>query len=714
MVENIVRKCFSNHINVIFVTTNEEMYLKNCNHIIVLVLALLVCPFSLVAQQSSVDSLEKLLNQKSDTAKVGVYIMLGKEYAKNNINAAESVLNLSLELCDSMNYVAGLANTLKALGDIYTVTGEYSNAYKNIDKALGYYRSLGDMAGVSECFLSLSTISNRLADYPKALEHASNALVFARQVNHLHGMAMAYNLMGIVYDNMGNFKSALANYQKSLEIYSSTNDKVGMGKIYLNIAIIYNKTGRKSDAENLLNKCVAIGKEFSDVRLLSITYGNMGLMNYEAGDFNKALEFYQLSLDMKEKLGDQHSIMIAHINIGSAYFQLGQTDKALQNILLSVELGRELGAKKEIMDSYKLLAEVYEKKGDFRNAYDARTLQMLMNDSVFGQDQMKYMADVEKKNAISQLESENKILRQQSLIDQLKIENSRFIRYYLLIGLAFAVVLIGLLIYQSSERRKNSRRLDEVNRQLVVINEQLKLSERNLAESNRSKDQFFSIISHDLRNPLASMVSFVRILKRDFETLDIEERQTLIDEFEKIVNRTGNLLENLLLWSRSQTGKISVSPSAFAANLILEENIDLHEVSLKTKNIRIEMHHAASVPSVFADLNMLNTVMRNLLSNAVKFTPMGGSIELGYNIIGSNCVFFVKDSGIGIAEDKLSNLFELGQAYIRTGTASEKGSGLGLVLCKDFVEKNNGKIWVESIPNSGTTFYFSAPIASVS
>jgi signal transduction histidine kinase len=571
---------------------------------------------------------------------------------------------------------------------------------------------LGDVHNTAQALLDLSSISNRLADYPKALEYASNALILSRQAEDLQIMAMAYNLMGIVYDNMGNSKTALTNYQKALEIFSSENDRIGMGKTYLNIAIIYNKTGRKQDAEDLLFKCVSIGEEFNDARLLSIAYGNIGLLYNEDGSFNKALEYYQLSLAMKLKLGDKHSIMISHINIAGANFHLGQQSLALNHLNKAISIGTKLGAKRELIDAYEMLATLYEQRGDFTNAYIARTHQVALNDSVFGQDQMKYLADVEKKNAYNQLESENKILRQQSIIDRLKIENNRFIRYYLLIGLAFAIVLIGLLVYQSTERHKNSRRLDEANQQLVAINEQLKLSEGKLAESNNSKDQFFSIISHDLRNPLASMVSFVRIMKRDYDSLLLEERQSLIDEFEKIVNRTGNLLENLLMWSRSQTGRLSYNPSRFEAHYIIDENIDLHEASIKTKQIKIIVTPSNQSTIVFSDINMLNTVIRNLMSNAVKFTPLGGMIEVGFRTDGNECVFFVKDSGIGIEKKQQEQLFSLGQAHIRTGTASEKGSGLGLVLCKDFVEKNKGRIWLESVPNSGTTFYFSIPLAS--
>lgn len=628
------------------------------------------------------------------------------------MKTAETIFLKSLELSDSLNYLEGKAQALKHLADLKIATSDYKLGYAYINKALEFYKGLGDLEGVASCFLSLSFINNRVANYPAALEQASNSLILFRKANSIQGMAQAYNNLGNIYDNMGNYKESLKYYQKTLEIHSSGNNKQGIARVYINLSIIYNKTGRGDEAESLLNKAVEIGNEINDIRMLAIAYGNIGLMHDNAGNYNKALEFFTKSLDLKVKLQDKHSIMISEINIGNTYLKMNQIEPALQHVNKAIEIGLNLNAKRELIDAYIIQAKVYEKKGDYAHAYAALNNKIALNDSIFGTDQLKHLANVDRKNEINQLESENQILRQQSIIDQLKLENNRFIRYYLLIGLSFAIVLIALLIYQSGERRKSSRRLDEVNKQLLKTNKQLKRSESELDESNRSKDKFFSIISHDLRNPLASMVSFVRIMKRDYATLEQNERDALIEEFEKIVNRTGNLLENLLMWSRSHTGRLNITPENFNARKILEENAEFHETLLRAKKIKISINSKDDAAEVFADKNMIDTVVRNLLSNAIKFTPAGGKIEMGFDPAGKDCIFYVKDNGIGIAAEKTPSLFSLGEVYVRTGTANEKGSGLGLVLCKEFVEKNHGEIWLESKPGEGTSFYFSVPLSS--
>jgi len=681
--------------------------------VIVILLALYTC-LTAISQSnlSNIDSLEQLMELKTDTAKVNLMLLIGNQYQFVDTKVSEFYYQRALKLSDSLSYTEGKAKSLRNLAELKLSTSDYTKSYSYFNEALKVFKSIDNIEGIASCYLNLSIINNRVANYPSALEQASNALILFRQINNFEGMGLSYNNLGNIYDDMGNFKQSLHYYEKALEIYSNTKNKSGLARVYINISIIYNKTNKYNDAGNLLEKAIDIAKEINDNRVIAIAYGNLGLMFENSGQINRALEYYEKSLEIKNNLGDRHSIMISNMNIANAYLKLNRTDLALKHINFATGIGLELGAKRELMDAYEIQAKIFEKRADYKNAFYALNNKMLLNDSVFGNKQIRYLINADLKNEIRQLENENQILRQQSIIDQLKIENNRFTRYYLAIGLIFALVLIGLLVYQSNERRNNARKLDDVNKTLLKTNKQLKRSEAALVESNQAKDKFFSIISHDLRNPLASMVSFVRIMKRDYSTLDKNEQDALIDEFEKIVNRTGNLLENLLMWSRSQTGRLNITPEKFNASNILKENAEFHETMLAAKEIKILLSAENETSEVFADKNMINTVLRNLISNAIKFTQPGGKIEIGFNLSGKFCIFFVKDNGIGIEADKLANLFSLGEVNVRTGTANEKGSGLGLVLCKEFVEKNGGQIWPESKVNEGTSFYFSVPLSS--
>ncbi len=233
----------------------------------------------------------------------------------------------------------------------------------------------------------------------------------------------------------------------------------------------------------------------------------------------------------------------------------------------------------------------------------------------------------------------------------------------------------------------------------------LKVSEQKLKEANATKDKFFSIIAHDLKNPFMTIIGFSEILADDYELLKEKEKKQYIENINLAANTTFRLLENLLQWSRSQRGKIKYKKEKYDLYQIVNDNITLMEMNASKKSIKIESEIEANT-LVNADYNSLNTIVRNLISNAVKFTRKGGSIIVSSEPRGNMVEVSVKDDGIGMSEETIKKLFRIDESISREGTASEKGTGLGLIICKEFVEHNGGKIWVESEPDKGTTFYF--------
>lgn len=239
--------------------------------------------------------------------------------------------------------------------------------------------------------------------------------------------------------------------------------------------------------------------------------------------------------------------------------------------------------------------------------------------------------------------------------------------------------------------------------------EMLKKSETQLKELNATKDKFFSIIAHDLKNPFHHILGFVDILHSDYNEYSEAEKKELIEQIKKSTESAYNLLINLLEWSRMQLKRISFEPQKIDLYLLAQEEISSQQHMANAKNIRIE-NEIENELLAFADVNMVRTVLRNLISNAIKFSNEGGKIS----IIGTSMPKFVTlsvvDNGVGISEQRLKEIFTLKTQQSTLGTAKEKGTGLGLNLCKDFVEKNNGKIWAESKSGSGSRFNFILPI----
>jgi len=230
----------------------------------------------------------------------------------------------------------------------------------------------------------------------------------------------------------------------------------------------------------------------------------------------------------------------------------------------------------------------------------------------------------------------------------------------------------------------------------------------NLEELNATKDKFFSIIGHDLKSPLNQLLSLSEIIKIELKSGREEEALRMIDLLGEAAKSAKLLLENLLDWSRSQTGKIHFSPEMVDISKITEEVVELNAQNAFQKGIKIK----STIPPdtmAFADQNMLKTILRNLISNGIKFTKPGGEIKLDADEESGMVIYSVADNGIGMKDDDLGKLFRIDINPKTIGNSTEKGTGLGLILCKEFVELNGGEIWAESKWREGTTFKFNIP-----
>jgi two-component system, sensor histidine kinase and response regulator len=272
------------------------------------------------------------------------------------------------------------------------------------------------------------------------------------------------------------------------------------------------------------------------------------------------------------------------------------------------------------------------------------------------------------------------------------------------------------------ERKKLFKEVTEAKEALQKLNEELdqkiQMRTHELAEINSelkelvaTKDKFFGIIAHDLKNPFCGLMAASELLisyADQFDKENIREISLLLNDSAK---QGYALLENLLEWSRSQTGKLEFNPQRLNIKDLVEENISNMRSHAMNKNIDVKSEIAEGL-EVLADKEMINTVLRNLLSNAVKFTPKNGKISISVINLQDQITFGVADTGIGISQENIRNLFRMDVMYTSIGTEHEKGTGLGLLLCKEFVEKHGGKIWVESQVGKGSEFKFTIPSKS--
>jgi signal transduction histidine kinase len=332
----------------------------------------------------------------------------------------------------------------------------------------------------------------------------------------------------------------------------------------------------------------------------------------------------------------------------------------------------------------------------------------ISSNSIHQSDQPKYAAGLALVNEITTLQ----------------ILQSDLFRFFILLFF-FGVLILGVRTWFLINKRKNEERQKEIesrNRELEKINssimDEIKLRKEaeerlmeeieKLKEINISKDRFFSIISHDLKSPFQGLLGFTELLAEEYDTLDDDYRKNLIKEIRSSSLHIYNLLLNVLEWSRLQTNRSDFNPEKI--NLWAEVEEVRHLMMMNANNKNITLHNEVNRDClVFADENMIRSVLHNLLSNAIKFTNCGGYVKVRASLAGSFYVVNVIDNGVGIDQNDIGKIFSIGIQYSTNGTSNEKGTGLGLTLCKEMIEKHGGSIWVESKLGAGSSFRFTLP-----
>lgn len=309
---------------------------------------------------------------------------------------------------------------------------------------------------------------------------------------------------------------------------------------------------------------------------------------------------------------------------------------------------------------------------------------------------------------------------------EVEIQNSKNILLLVLIGLTliitltlsfYAIIILRKeIINQIFKLQKtnqvisaNEEDLLQQNEEITTLFDNLKQANTKLAELNATKDKFFSIIAHDLKSPFSTLLNFNSLLIENLGESNSKETLQLAKSMNKSVTRTYRLLENLLVWANIQTGKIESKIISIKPSKLISEIKHLIEPLAKNKNIKFEFSILAD-QSICVDEDMVKTILRNLTSNAIKYTYPNGIVKIETQKSGSNILFCVSDTGMGIEPEFIKNIFHVGSNLSKLGTDGELGTGLGLVLCKEFVEKNNGEIWIESEVGKGSSFKFTMPL----
>lgn len=598
---------------------------------------------------------------------------------------------------------AAEAAALKELGLIHlTRTKNYEQAMDFLIRCLTIEDSLQLKDKQVFTYLAMAKVFEEVGDYHKSAQFLTQALDINDQARDASVLVLILNELGKIHAATGRTEEAFENYEQVLR----HKDEVGMPTVeaeaLFNLAHLYTIQGKYAEALDHHKQALAIRRSIRDKKNEALSLNDIGELYRLMKNDGKALANHVVALELRQALGDKKGIAESYNNIGVLYFQQKNFKRAIPNLEQGLEAGQESQAQNQIRRSYEYLSLCYQELGDYKQALQHKELfqaisefiQNERNDQRLQETQNRYVID-KKESQIEKLESD-RVQREKELETQKKFRN------FLFVVSVLSVIILLLILYLYLLKQRS-------NKILQIAHARVNQQNTELQDLNATKDKFFSIISHDLKGPLNSLTSFSGLLINHTDSLSKEEIQMLAKDLDKTLKNLFALLENLLEWSRSQTGNIDFTPENFDLAAVIEGNKDLLLAQAQHKKITLLNGHTGEVP-VRAHRNSINTVVRNLISNAIKFTPEGGKITLAlHHKQDHEVIASIADTGVGMGEDILKKLFRIDTKHSTRGTANEKGTGLGLILCKEFVEKNGGRIWVESEVGKGSVFYFTVP-----
>ncbi|MCD2260561.1 tetratricopeptide repeat-containing sensor histidine kinase [Psychroserpens luteolus] len=673
-------------------------------------LAVLCSSFFCFSQTNEIDSLTVHLSfQKQDSSKVDTSLRLIKAlYQAKSYKKALTYIDNTERLSKFLNHTKGIAdvNYYKAL--IYAQRDDYYNAIDGYNRSKRYYIQLGDTLGIAKVNNSIGLIEIKRGNYTVGLENSLSAIQTFESRNLRNELSSAYNNLAEAYYNTKQVDKSLEFNIKALNVREQLRDSIGIKTSTRNIALLYSERKEHRKAIEYYEKVLKLLNPITDKKLKGEILPRIGAEYLQFKDYDKAAEYLVEGLKFNRKNNNEDGILRALNAVGELNIEQNNYRTAQAQIDEAYSIATKINNKPELLKNYRLHKELDSINGKFQNAFFWQGKYFTLKSELDRENQPKIPVitkPIEVKPLIENQDDFDTIAKQeQQKKDAILEKRLKAISYIL--GAAFLIVsTILLLIYL---KRKNTlkfnRELREKNTQIKLQNEELSKKTSHLEEVNNVKDRLFSIVSHDLKDSISSIKGFIDLLKED--GISREEFYDLVPELSENADSASQLLYNLLNWSKSQMQNLEPKPELFNIQEVFQNKMALVEHKVEQK--RIVLIDESHRDFIYADKSMIEIVIQNLITNAVKFTRVGDVITVSNSDHNGKSLICVEDTGVGISRENVDKLFQNGTFSTR-GTSNEKGTGLGLTICKELVELNNGRIWVESTLNVGTKFYVELP-----
>ncbi|HEU5147813.1 MAG TPA: ATP-binding protein [Chryseosolibacter sp.] len=621
---------------------------------ILLALTILGCDL-LKAQKNSANPLEKITAQAYD------YYLNDPDKA---LALTETALAQAVRAEDI--YYEGYAYLI--LSRIYWVKANYQLSTEYGFKALKVFQDSPYHEELASTLIALARTLTELGNMGKAHEFIREGLELGIRDSDPRIQAAAYRELSYLLTEQNQLDSALYYTEKGLTLYERLGDSLDMSVLYGRKSRIYFLQKRYEQSKDIAYRALLIDSLVGNRRGLGISYYQVGQNEYALGNKHKAMLMLQQSTRINSEIGNLNWQIKAHELLASFYLE--QKKPALA----AAELQKVSTFKDELYNS--------EKSGQV--------------------EEMQSLHELEaKENTIRLLEQENALKQQQ-------VKNQRLFVAFLMVAVLFLTLLIFVLTRLRSIQSKTNQNLANQNHAIEQQRIAIQSQAENLQQLDQLKTKLFSVISHDLRGPISNLQSLLDMFTKNLMTAD--EFVALSGKLKDNLNVTQRTLENLLNWSLSQMGGIKTEQKKVDVSECLIEACRLMEESAARKKVILETQVQNSI-RVWADPDQLQVVLRNLIHNAIKFSSFNDRVTLTTSQQNNECHVLIKDSGLGMTHQEIETIMGSKKYFSKAGTAQEKGTGLGLLLCKEFITRNGGKLSISSTLGQGTEVSFTLALA---
>jgi signal transduction histidine kinase len=581
-----------------------------------------------------------------------------------------------------------------------------------------------------------------------SFHYAHLALEYAGRIHYRRGESESWRMLGNTFEMVGDYLNMLSSYQHSLDIAEAIGNTSLIAKANVNIALFYKQEGEFDQAQQMMQevqglykrsgdsvqsayissyladlafrqhqdelalqyagRALEAARSIHDAPTIATFNNDLGRILAATGNYAAALSHHLQSLAYYQEADDRLGTTSTNSLLAQDYLLLEDYPLALRYANESLAEARAIRRKPEIQGSAKVLADIYEAKGDNRNALKYFKLYKDYSDSLFNDQSRKQILT---RAAQYDYEQQGTRLREAQVLKDAGYERALRRDDLKISVTVFVIVLLSLMAFvlwrERAVNRRVNRLLREKNEKIEEQKETLEQQAVQLLLNNQQKDKLFSIIAHDLRGPLNSLKGLMDFQKE--KRLTEQEVSRMMYELRRNVDSSSELVSNLLYWASSQLKGMRVIPVLLAMDQLVHDVLLLFTQQAREKMVLLTMDVSPSMIG-YGDKDMMQVVVRNLVSNAIKFCHSGGMVTVSGCKRAGEIEISVTDTGTGMREDALDRI-KRKESFSSYGTASEKGTGLGILLCHEFTEANRGRFYAESEWGKGSRCYFTIPAA---